>query len=263
MPKYVTEDDDFILAIETRSQKRASLMRSDAGAIAPSDLDDSPTMMSSNNETSTERSLQPQTSPLSTSDEDNTELGPNSEICVDSPAELLGWDAGESTSTDELPVIPDIKPADCEDDPEFRPMISYLSADRLSGNDKAGKTTLLLSDQFLLENALLFRLETPKRKRLAQSVPPRKRLCVSVKFRHEILRFAHNNGGHSAAQRLFLMLFPRFYWKHLYADIGTDNVLSEFTTHFASTALPHTAGANDALASDVQKLLSEKEKKNK
>ena len=48
----------------------------------------------------------------------------------------------------------------------------------------------------------------------------------------------------------------------LNGKVGTDNVLSEFTTHFASTALPHTAGANDALASDVQKLLSEKEKIN-
>jgi len=46
----------------------------------------------------------------------------------------------------------------------------------------------------------------------------------------------------------------------LNGKMGTDNVLSEFTSHFASTALPHTAGANDALASDVHKLLSEKEK---
>jgi len=220
MPKHVIEDDDFILAIETRSQKRASLMRSDAGAIAPSDLDDSPTAMSGNNETSSERALQPQTAQLSASDEDSTELGPNSEICVDSPAELLDRNAGESTSTDELPVIPDITPADYEDDPEFRPMFSYLSTGQLSGDDKVDKITLLLSDQFLLEKGLLFRLETPKRKRLAQAVPLRKRLCVPVKFRHEILRFAHDNGGHSAAQRLFLMLFPRFYWKHLYADIA-------------------------------------------
>ena len=46
----------------------------------------------------------------------------------------------------------------------------------------------------------------------------------------------------------------------LNGKVGTDNVLSEFTSHFASTALAHTAGANDALASDVHKLLSEKEK---
>ena len=33
----------------------------------------------------------------------------------------------------------------------------------------------------------------------------------------------------------------------LNGKVGTDNVLSEFTSHFASIALPHTTGANDAL----------------
>ena len=93
MPKHVTEDDDFILAVETRSQKRASLMRSDVGAVPSSGLVDSPTAMSTDNQTATQQLLPPQTSPRSTSDEDNTELGRNSEICVDSPAELVGRDA--------------------------------------------------------------------------------------------------------------------------------------------------------------------------
>ena len=48
----------------------------------------------------------------------------------------------------------------------------------------------------------------------------------------------------------------------LNGKVGTDNVLTEFTTHFASIAQPHTAGANNALASDVQKLLCEKDKLN-
>ena len=48
----------------------------------------------------------------------------------------------------------------------------------------------------------------------------------------------------------------------LNGKVGTDNVLTEFTTHFASIAQPHTAGANNALASDVQKLLCEIDKLN-
>jgi len=85
-------------------------------------------------------------------------------------------------------------------------MFRYKLTEELSGDDKVDRITLLLSDQFVLENGKLYRLDMPKRKSISKLVQLRKRLCVLTKFRNEIVRFAHDTGGHYALPRLFLTL---------------------------------------------------------
>jgi len=79
---------------------------------------------------------------------------------------------------------------------------------------------LLLNDQFILQDGQMYRIDTPKRKALAKLVQLRKRLCVPKKYQHEVIRFAHDCGGHFATHRLFLTLSAKYYWKTLFSDIN-------------------------------------------
>jgi len=81
------------------------------------------------------------------------------------------------------------------------------------------KTTLLIADQFILEDDRLYRLEAARKNRLARLRPLTKRLCVPRKFRHEIIRFAHDSCGHYSTHSLFLTLSPKYCWKSLFLDI--------------------------------------------
>ena len=210
-PRHVAEDDDFILAVQTRSS--TSLKQSNETSKSDEFDRGSPTTAPAD---ITETSHQPAADPSSTTMpmlDDNRptdELGPNSEICVDSPDDLRR-EITQTTNSEQKTLIPNIMPADYDTDSEFSHMYKYLISGELSGEDRIDKITLLLADQFILENGLLYRLETPKRKKLARLIPLRKRLCVPLKFRHEILLFSHDNGGHCAAYRLFLTLSARYF----------------------------------------------------
>ena len=103
-------------------------------------------------------------------------------------------------------------------DDEFCNIYTYLESDELTGNARKVKTTLLMSDRFVIENDLLYRIDTPRQKRLAQLRPVVKRLCIPKRYRHDIMRFVHNNCGHYAVQSMYHTLFVRYYWKSLFAD---------------------------------------------
>jgi len=45
-----------------------------------------------------------------------------------------------------------------------------------------------------------------------------KRLCVPLKFRHDMISYVHDNCGHYAAQSLFHTLATRYFWKSMFAD---------------------------------------------
>ena len=82
----------------------------------------------------------------------------------------------------------------------------YLSTEQLPGDKKAAKTILLTADHYIIEDNVLYRLDTPRAKRIAKLLPLRKRLCVPLMFRNGILTHVHENCGHYALEKLFLAL---------------------------------------------------------
>ena len=97
-------------------------------------------------------------------------------------------------------------------------MYMYLSTEQLPDDKKAAKTILLTAEHYIIEDNVLYRLDTPRAKRIAKLLPSRKRLCVPLVFRNGILTHAHENCGHYALEKLFLALSNKFYWKSLYKD---------------------------------------------
>jgi len=97
-------------------------------------------------------------------------------------------------------------------------MYKHLQTQELTGDERKDKTTLLLRDKFIIENDLLYRIDSACQKRLARLKPVIKRLCVPKCFRHEIIRYVHDNCGHYAVQNLFHTLAARYFWKSLFKD---------------------------------------------
>ena len=108
---------------------------------------------------------------------------------------------------------------DYEDDEEFRDIFRYVTTGGLTGNDKKDKVTLLIADQYFVENKGLYRLSAPRNKRVARMRPLTERLCIPRKFRFDLLTYYYNNLGHFGVQRLFLSLSQKVYWKQLFQDV--------------------------------------------
>ena len=137
---------------------------------------------------------------------------------------------GTATDSPNLPPVTDNTPSnvvslplisaiDYTDDAEFSGMYQYLFDGTLSGNAKKDKPILLMEDKYIIDDDdLLYRVDTPRQKNLAQLKPTTKRLCVPLKFRHDMISYVHNNCGHYAAQSLFHTLAARYFWKSMFAD---------------------------------------------
>jgi len=194
-PKYMHEIDGFILPVTTRSATRTALDKIDKTA----DNNNMPIT------TGRDTILQPQ-------------------IAVDDPQPITTADGqlnNTATAEDDgnKPVIlPSISAEDYNIDEEFGPIYRHVQTDELTGDDRKDKTMLLLRDKFMIENNLLYRIDLPRQKRLARLKPLIKRLCVPKCFRHEIIRYVHDNCGHYAVQNLFHTLAARYFSKSLFAD---------------------------------------------
>ena len=81
------------------------------------------------------------------------------------------------------------------------------------------KPILIMEYKYIIhEDGLLYRVDIPHQKNLARLKPMTKRLCVPLKFRHDMISYVHDNCGHYAAQSLFHTLAARYYWKSMFAD---------------------------------------------
>ena len=136
----------------------------------------------------------------------------------------LHGSAGQSqitanNGTESFAVFPTISPSDYISDEEFGNMYQYLKYDTLTGNARPDKTTLIMAERYLIdEEGLLYRIETPRQKKLEKLKPIMKRLCIPRRFRHDIMAYFHDQCGHYCSDMLFSSLSANFYSKSLFAD---------------------------------------------
>jgi len=82
---------------------------------------------------------------------------------------------------DILVVLPTITAGNYHTDKEFGDMYRHLQTQELTGDErKKDKTTLLLRDEFIIENDLLYRIDSPRQKRLACLKPVINKLCPKM-----------------------------------------------------------------------------------
>jgi len=158
--KYMHEIDDFIFPLTTKSVTRAALEETDK---TTDDKDMKITLEASGVHQPQTTIYHPQ--PTSTTvDGQLTEQIDDTETVEDN---------------DDIPVVlPTINARDYDTDEEFGDMYRYLQTEKLTGDERKDKTTLLLRDKFMIENNLLYRIDSPRQKRLACLKPVIERLCV-------------------------------------------------------------------------------------
>jgi len=144
----------------------------------------------------------------------------NSEIESTERQHVLHGSADQSlpiaNNGSESAILPTIGPSDYENDEEFGTMYQYLKYDTLTGNARQDKTILIMAERYIIdEDNLLYRMDTPRQKRLAKLKPIMKRLCIPRRFRHDIIAFFHDQCGHYSSDMLFSSLSANFYWKSL------------------------------------------------
>ena len=125
-----------------------------------------------------------------------------------------------SIDDSELNELTAFTAADYESDEEFKNLYIFINTAQLSGDDKIDRKTLLTYENFLIENDLLFKLTAVRNAKKKRLEPIQKRLCIPKAFRHELIKFAHDNLGHFSKQKMYLTLKERFHWDSMYQAIS-------------------------------------------
>ena len=107
----------------------------------------------------------------------NTSADPtgNSQSPVDDDTVLVQSNTDISTHLVDLPTI---TANDYLQDAEFKYMFQYLRNGDLTDNDDQDRLTLLMADQYLIENDALYRLSTPRNKEQDRLRTHDVRLCI-------------------------------------------------------------------------------------
>ena len=102
----------------------------------------------------------PPTTAVAESDPEVDQLGPLTDLWVDDDDPT----PSPSGSELELLTIPPISASHYIGDVEFNRMYMYLSTEQLPDDKKAAKTILLTADHYIIEDNVLYRLDTPRLK---------------------------------------------------------------------------------------------------
>jgi hypothetical protein len=108
----------------------------------------------------------------------------------------------------------------------FRDIIHYLTIGKLPVNNTDARRILLLSEQYIIKNRLLYRLTTFTRKHRNALTPVVPQLCVPPKYRLQIMHSYHlggsitgDHGLHCDSQKTYLSIRDLYFWPGMYEDI--------------------------------------------
>ena len=154
---------------------------------------------------------------------DGTQADGNNETSSpseDSPPDTRCNNDSECDASDDgnLLQLPAITSQDYCVDAEFSNIYNYLAAGHLTGTDDIDRITLLVAEQYIIEDHRLYKLSLPRNSREKKIRPCTQRLCIPKAFRHDILLHFHNI-GHFGREKMYQTMYPRIFWKQMFQDI--------------------------------------------
>jgi len=93
----------------------------------------------------------------------------------------------------------------------FQPIYEYLKEDKLTGNKEINRKTLLLAENYFLENSLLYKLLLPRTQKEQRVRGKNFQLCIPNKHKDKLLMKWHNFCGHFSTGILIPTIISRFY----------------------------------------------------
>jgi hypothetical protein len=100
---------------------------------------------------------------------------------------------------------------------DFAPMYNYLLSGTLPTDEKHARRLIYESENYVLEDGLLWFLYTPRTRKLDRAYTFVERLCVPRKFQAQIAIGLHDNNLHLGFQRLYATARMRYYFPNMYA----------------------------------------------
>ena len=144
---------------------------------------------------------------------------------------LLDWSASSKINDDEQNAAitaeqihkmirkPKITEADYLSDTHFKPIFEYLKYQKLTGNDETDRRTLLIAENYYLEDDLLYKISLPRGRKEKRVRPTYHQLCVPQNQAMTLLQEWHELLGHYSINRLLPTLNIRYYWPKMLTDI--------------------------------------------
>jgi len=114
--------------------------------------------------------------------------------------------------------VPQFTAADYLADPFFKTIYSYLQNDVLTGDEQTDRKTLLLAENYYIQNELLIKLHLPRGRKDLHAQAETHQICVPSKYTKSILKEYHEILGHFSANGLFPSSQTRFYWRTMAID---------------------------------------------
>jgi hypothetical protein len=117
-------------------------------------------------------------------------------------------------------IIPQILPTDYETDTYLKDIYLYLTQGLLTGSDDQDRATLLLAEDFFVDqNGSLYRISLPRGKKASRVQSTEIRLALPQIYLAEVGEKAHEL-GHFSKERNLELLLTRFYAKNLYDAVA-------------------------------------------
>jgi len=110
-----------------------------------------------------------------------------------------------------LPTLEEIKHAihNCSD---FSRIYTYLNQGTLHSNDEIARKTVIESQDYELNDGVLYHLYTPRIKRIDRALATISQNCVPNQYRGQVALELHTNNMHIGFDRLYNTVRARFYW---------------------------------------------------
>jgi len=136
---------------------------------------------------------------------------------------------------------PEITEADYLEDNYFEPIFSYLKNDHLPTDNNAARKILLMSENYFIENNLLYKVSLPRSKTEQRVRPQNYLLCIPVNHTAKLLGKWHSILGHYGPNWLLPSLNTRFYWPKLLVDVKNISRVCEICQQSKIITNPQTA----------------------
>jgi len=128
----------------------------------------------------------------------------------------LGIDETEDQINEvQLQSVLDLTVNDYLNCPEFGDIMRYKLSGELSGNNAVDRKTLLIADDFMIVDNLLYRITAVRNKKLQRVRPHLTRLCVPKRFQFSLVEKVHVIFAHSSYEKLSSGLRQRYYFSAL------------------------------------------------
>ena len=119
-------------------------------------------------------------------------------------------------------VIPDNIAREQQNCPEFADVYRYLKRRELPRNARKARKIILESEQYILDDDVLYHLYTPRTRKIPDNERIIRQLAVPIQLRDDVLKSYHDSlfgGGHQGFDRTYASIRLKYYWPNMFATI--------------------------------------------